>query len=94
MCLIALIGFALPRFALFLMWIFSDRLSIAFDSFVLGFVGFLLLPYTTFFYALAYNPIDGVTGFGWFVVVFGFIVDITTHTGGGRAARERRRAGL
>jgi hypothetical protein len=94
MCLIALIGFALPRFALFLMWLFTDRLSIAFDSFILGFLGFILLPYTTLFYALAYNPLDGVTGFGWFVVGFGFIVDISAHASGGRAAQERRRVGV
>jgi hypothetical protein len=90
MCLIALIGVALPRFALFLMWLFTERLTVAFDSFILGFLGFLFLPYTTLFYALAYAPIGGVSGFGWFLVAFGFIVDITAHTNGGRAARKRR----
>jgi hypothetical protein len=79
----------LPRLGLFLLWVFTDRLTIAFDSFILGFLGFLLLPYTTVFYALAYAPIGGVEGFGWFFVALGFILDIGSYTGGGAARRRR-----
>lgn len=91
-CLLGVIAIAIPRFTLFLLWLFSDRLSVAFDSFVVGFLGFLLLPYTTVFYALAYRPAEGVGGFGWFLVILGFLVDLTSHFGGGEAAR--RRGGL
>lgn len=91
MCLIALIGVAMPRFALVLMWIFTDRLSQAFDSFVLGFLGFCLLPFTTCFYAIAYAVPSGVRGLGWFLVAFGFVIDIGTYTGGGKDARRRRK---
>lgn len=89
-CLVALLGLMLPRFALFLIWIFSDRLSYAFDSFVLGFLGFLLLPYTTLFWALAYAPIGGVSGFGYILVGFGVLLDISNWAGSGSEARKRR----
>jgi hypothetical protein len=92
-CLVALVGLAVPRFALFLIWIFSDRLSFAFDSFVVGFLGFLLLPYTTLFWALAYAPIGGVSGFGWILVGFGVVLDLSSWSGGGSAARRRQRSG-
>jgi hypothetical protein len=71
------------------MWIFSDRLSLAFDSFVLGFLGFLLLPYTTIFYALAYAPVGGVSGFGWFLVALGFLFDLGSLGGAGDQGRRR-----
>ena len=32
-CLVALAAFLSPRFAIFLIWLFSDRMSIAFGSF-------------------------------------------------------------
>lgn len=90
MCLIALLGLAVPRFALFLMWILTDRLTIAFNSFVLGFIGFLVLPFTTLFYALAYTPIFGVSGFGWILVGFGFLLDLSSYTSSGREGNRRR----
>lgn len=89
-CFVAIIALALPRFTLFLMWVFTDRLSIAFDSFVVAFLGFLILPYTTVFYAVAYAPIGGVSGFGWFLVVMGFLMDLSAHAQGGRMGMDRR----
>lgn len=89
-CIVALIGLAAPRFALFLIWLFGDRLSYAFDSFIMGFLGWLLLPFTTLFYALCYSVADGgVTGFGWILVGFGVILDISSYAGGGAAQRKR-----
>ncbi|HKY13713.1 MAG TPA: hypothetical protein VJM33_02220 [Microthrixaceae bacterium] len=88
-CLLALGSLALPRVTLFFLWLFTERLSIAFDSFVLGFLGFLLLPYTTVFYALAYQPLFGVSGFGWFIVAMGFLLDLGALFGGGREGRRR-----
>ena len=90
MCLIALMGLFVPRFAITLMWIFTDRLTIAFNSFLLGFIGFLVLPFTTLFYALAYTPIFGVSGFGWILVAFGFILDISSYGSSGREGQRRR----
>jgi hypothetical protein len=93
-CIVAFVALAVPRVTLFFMWLFTDRLSAAFDSFVLGFLGFLLLPYTTVFYALAYAPGfgGGVSGFGWFLVAVGFLMDLSSLFGGGREGRRRRAA--
>jgi hypothetical protein len=43
-------------------------------------------------WAVASAPVQGVTGFGWFVVVLGFVADIGTHTAGAQARHERRAA--
>jgi len=91
-CIVALIGLAAPRFALFLMWLFSDRLTVAFNSFIQGFLGFLILPFTTLFYALCYADPQGVRGFGWILVGFGLVLDISSYTSGGMAQRSRANA--
>ncbi len=59
-CLFALISAFSARLALFLVWVFTDRLTIAFSSGWEGIVGFIFLPYTTLFYALVYAPHKGV----------------------------------
>ena|SRR5829696_6434547 len=94
-CLVALASWLSPRLALFLMWLFSDRLDVAFESFLLGFAGFVIVPWTTLFYALAYAPVAGVEGIGWVFVAFGLLLDVSSWSGGGRQGRryqeERRR---
>lgn len=88
-CIIALIGMAAPRFAIFLLWLFSDRMAIAFNGFFEAFLGFLLLPFTTLFFALVYAPIGGVSGFGWLIVAFGLALDISSYTSGAKAKRDQ-----
>ncbi len=90
MCLIAFIGLAAPRFALFLMWVFTNRLTVAFDSFVLGALGFALLPFTTMFYALAYQPGPGVGGFGYVLVGLGLLFDLGSYGNGGQQGQKYR----
>jgi hypothetical protein len=86
MCLVVLLGAFFPRVAIFIMWLFTNKLSLAFNSFWLGLAGFLFLPFTTFFYALAYAPVRGVSGIGWFFVILGFLLDLSNWFGGGRYA--------
>lgn len=88
-CIVALIGMAAPRFAIFLVWLFSDRMAIAFNGFLEAFLGFLLLPFTTLFFALVYAPVGGVSGFGWLIVGFGLILDISSYTSGAQARRSQ-----
>jgi hypothetical protein len=90
-CLVALASWISPRLALFLVWLFSDRLDFAFESFWMGFLGFLILPWTTLFYALAYAPIAGVEGIGWVFVAFGLFLDIASWSSGGREGRNYQR---
>ena len=88
-CIVALIGMAAPRFAIFLVWLFSDRMAIAFNGFFEAFLGFLLLPFTTLFFALVYAPIGGVSGFGWLIVAFGLALDISSYSSGAKARRDQ-----
>jgi hypothetical protein len=90
-CIFALIAAFSARFALFLMWLFTDRLTIAFRSGWEGILGFIFLPYTTLFYALVYAPVKGVDAFGWFIVACGVLLDVGSHLYGSRAERRRRR---
>lgn len=74
------------------MWIFTDKLSVAFDSFLIGLVGFVLLPYTSVFYALTYSVTrGGPSGFGWFLVAFGAFLDLGSWFGSGQQAQHRQR---
>ncbi len=90
-CLLALLAAISPRFVIFLLWIFTDRLTIAFRSGWEGLLGFLLLPYTTLFYALVYEPGKGVDTFGWVIVALGVLLDLSTLTNGARVRRRQAR---
>ncbi len=90
-CLLALLAAISPRFVIFLLWVFSDRLTIAFRSGWEGVLGFLFLPYTTLFYALVYAPGKGVDSFGWVIVALGVLFDLSSLTFGSRARRRRAR---
>jgi hypothetical protein len=93
-CLFALIAAFSARFALFLLWLFTDRLTIAFRSGWEGVIGFVFLPYATLFYALVYAPGRGVDALGWFIVAVGVAIDLCSHFFGSRARyRRSRRAG-
>jgi len=85
MCCIALTaGFAGPRIAFVLVWIFTDLVNRAFDTFWWPLLGVIVLPWTTLLFVLAYSPITGVSGFGIFVVLLGVLADIATYASGAR----------
>jgi hypothetical protein len=88
-CLLVLVAWISPRFALAILYFFTNRLTIAFSSGWEGILGFILLPYTTLFYALVYAPVQGVRGFGWVIVGAGVLLDLSTFGSGGRRARRR-----
>lgn len=89
MIVLALLGLITPRFIMVLLWIFSDYLSRAYDSWFIPLVGFFLLPTTTLSYAIAKNSMDGVHGWGAVLVVIGVLVDVGL-LGSGRGAMKRR----
>lgn len=73
-----------------MIWIFTDMLSRAFDSWLVPLIGFFLLPWTTLAYTVMWSAgPNGVTGFEWFIVIAAFVFDLASLGGG---ARERRRA--
>ncbi len=87
-CLVIFFGAFFPRAAIVFLELFTDFNDRAFDSFWVGFTGFLFLPYTTLAFVLMDNWIDPINGFGWFVVALGFIADVSSYAG---SAQSRRR---
>ena len=87
-CFVALLALLSPRLALFAVWIFSDWLSRAFDSWIVPLLGFFLLPWTTLAYAVMWSAgPNGVNGFEVFIVIFAFLADLGSYAGGSRAER-------
>ncbi len=86
-CVLILLAFFTPRIVLFVLWLFTNYLSRAYDGFVLPFLGFLFLPATTLAYSIAQNELGGVSGLGLVVVLVGLAIDIGLLGGG---ARQRR----
>jgi len=86
-CLLVLFAFISPRLALFAMFLFTDLLSRAFDSWIIPFLGFFLLPWTTLAYAAMWSVgTDKVSGFEWFIVILAFVVDLGSY-----ASRDKMR---
>jgi hypothetical protein len=88
-CLIALAALISARLALIIVWISSDLLSRAFDSWVVPLLGFFLLPWTTLAYAVMWNSSREVSGFEWFIVILAFLIDLGSYGAGGRARSAR-----
>jgi hypothetical protein len=83
-----------PRFVLFVLWVFTDYLTRAFDSFIWPLLGFFFLPTTTVAWAIAENTFDeGVrSAWGVTIVVIGALLDLGV-IGGARRNRRRQEAG-
>jgi hypothetical protein len=78
-CFVVLFALISPRLALFFVWLFSDWLSLAFDSWVVPLLGFFLLPWTTLAYAAMYVlGTNNVSGFEWFIVILAFLADLSS----------------
>jgi hypothetical protein len=89
-CLVVLLAFLSPRLALFAIFLFSNLLSRAFDSWFLPFLGFFLLPWTTLAYAVMWSAgTHGVNGFEWFIVILAFVFDLGSYARGSRERQAR-----
>jgi CDP-diglyceride synthetase len=86
--LFAILAALSPRLALVLVWIFTNLVDRAFEGFLLPLLGLIFLPFTTLLYVLAYKPVVGVTGWGWFFVFIGVLFDLGSY-GGGAFGRRR-----
>ncbi len=89
-CLVILAVLFSPRVVVALLYLFTDRLTIAFRSGWVGLAGFLFLPWTTALYAIAYSPNSGVSTLGWLIVAIGFAVDLGSWFGSNKHAQSRR----
>ncbi len=88
-CLFGLLALASPRIAFGALWIFSDRVSIAFSHWWMALLGLIVLPWTALVYTLAYDPLTGVSSRGWAFVALGFFVDVYSYV---RSTTDRKYA--
>jgi hypothetical protein len=84
-CLALILALISPRLALVAVWLFSNVLGRAFDSWLLPIAGFFLLPWTTLVYAVMWDVgTHAVTGIEWFFVALAFLGDIGAYGGTAR----------
>ena len=88
-CLLVLLALISPRLVLFLLWLFDDILSRAYDSWAVPLIGFFILPWTTLAWAWMYDSGPGleVTGFEWVIVGVAVLIDLASLLGGARGRR-------
>ena len=86
-CFLALLALISPRLVIVLLWIFDDILGRAYDTWIIPFLGFFLLPWTTVAYVAFWDWGAGnrVTGVEWFFVVLAFLLDLGSYFQGNRA---------
>ena len=88
-CFLVLFALISARLALIFLWLFTDDLSRAFDSWIIPFIGFFILPWTTLAYAVMWSSSNEVSGFEWFIVGFAFLIDVSSYFGGQRERAAR-----
>ena len=86
-CLLALLAAISARLVLVILWLSTTLVDRAFDTFIVPLLGLIFFPYATLFFVLSYQPVVGVTGWGWFFVVLGFVIDLSNYGAGARARR-------
>ncbi|MEI6404312.1 MAG: hypothetical protein WCO64_00905 [Actinomycetes bacterium] len=88
-CLSLALGSLAPRFTLVLIALFTGRIGQAFEGHHgTSIVGWLFLPFTELFYVVMFWWNGSVSGFSWFFVALGFVIDISSYAG---AAQARQR---
>jgi hypothetical protein len=90
-CLLLLFAALGPRFAIIAMWLFGNRVDLAFDSWLWPLAGLLVAPWTTLMYLLMWSAVGGVSGAEWIVVGLGVVLDLATYAG--RPAQQRYATG-
>jgi len=80
MCCLALVaGFIGPRVALFVWWVFGDKVDAAFSSWIWPLLGLIFLPWTTLMFVLVDAPVGGIHVAGWILVGLGFVLDLSSY---------------
>jgi hypothetical protein len=88
-CLLVLLALISARLALVIMWIFTNLVDRAFDTFIVPLLGVIFLPWTTLLYVVLWSPGGGVNGWEWILVALGFLIDIGSYGQGGMQRRAR-----
>jgi len=89
-CIFALAAASAPRLVLLFTWLFTPLVNRAFHgAFLTPLLGIVFLPFTTLMYVLVWTPFAGVTGWGWFFIGLGLLLDIGSYTGSAYGNRSR-----
>jgi hypothetical protein len=76
-CAIAFLVALAPRVVLILAAIFSERWGLVWQgNWFWPLLGIIFAPYTTVMYMLVWNPVTGISGFDWFWIVLGVMLDV------------------
>lgn len=86
-CFIGCLALITPRFAIFLVFLFSDYLGRAYETNFWPFLGFLFMPLTTLAYAFAVNAGGGVHGMYLVLMVVAVLADLGLLGGAKRSTR-------
>jgi hypothetical protein len=87
-CIFAVFTFLFPRFAFLMVWIARpERVSAAFDTFLVPFFGVFILPFATLMYVILYKP-GGLDGLDWVWVAIAVAFDVF-NLGGSYVQRDR-----
>ena len=90
-CLLALIAVFFPRVILALLFLFTDYLGRAYETWYWPVIGFFFLPFTTLAYAFAINSNHrSVNGIYLFIILIAFLMDLGSWGGGGYSSKRRR----
>jgi hypothetical protein len=68
-----------PRLGIIILWLFTDYVYRAFDTWFWPLLGLIVLPWTTLMYILVVAPVGDVTLWGWLLIALGFILDLQAH---------------
>ena len=93
-CITGLIsGFS--RIMLLMFWVSRPvQWNLAFDTFILPCLGFLILPFTTMMYVWMMQGPGRVEGLDWLWLVLAVVVDLASMAGAGYSNRNRLPAGV
>jgi len=88
-CIFAVLLFLGPRAGIALWWLLDQtRWNIVYDTFILPFLGFLFLPWTTLMYTVVWQT-GGVQGWNWLWVGIALLIDIGSYSGSAYGNRSR-----
>jgi hypothetical protein len=89
MCLFLILLLLGPRSVIVIWWLLQPvRWDATYGSFILPFLGFLILPWTTLMYVIV-AP-GGLVGLDYLWMGLAVLADIASYTGGGVYGRRRR----
>ena len=78
-----------PRAGILIWWLINPvRWELAFDGFLIPFLGFIFLPWTTLMYVIVGVP-GGLVGFDWVWMGLAVLADVGMYVGGGYGNRDR-----